>query len=124
MQQEANFVANLRPRLTDLGIKTILFVGLKQLLFSPKLLNSEHDFPETYLFDVWRLCSLQRKLRIDAAALCIVAQLRQMLTDFRLAETENGRLALERVVRIFLVMDYGTRVGFFFFWGAEHCFFF
>jgi hypothetical protein len=89
------------------------------LLFWVKLLHNEHDFPETFLFDVWRLCSLQRKMRVDALALCVIAGLKRLLTDSNLMETENGKLAFQRVNQIFLAVDYGTRVRLLYF--GEEC---
>lgn len=101
----------LRPRLTHMGVKKILFSGLEQLLFSKKLLNNEQDFPETYLLDVWRLCSLQRKLRIDAAFVYSSACLKRMLAEYNLATTDTGKLVVERVDQLFMSMEYGVRVS-------------
>jgi hypothetical protein len=102
-------IGDLKPPST-LGARKVIFAGLMGLLFGVKLLHNEHDFPETLLFDVWRLCSLQRKMRVDALALCVIAGLKRLLTDSRQLETANGKLAIERVNRIFLAVDYGTRV--------------
>ena len=107
----ANTLRDLRP-LNSLGMKEVFWTGLRQLLFGPKLLNNEHDLPETYLWDVWRLCSLQRKLRIDASALCWITGLTRELCARTLWDTDNGRLALELAARLFLSVDYGTRVNF------------
>lgn len=107
---------DLKP-LSTLGVRKVIFTGLMSLLFGVKLLHNEQDFPETFLFDVWRLCSLQRKMRIDALALCVIAGLKHLLTDSNLLETENGKLAFERVNQIFLAVDYGTRVRLLYFGG-------
>jgi hypothetical protein len=116
IEMDQSIIRDFKP-LTALGVKKVLFVGLiYQLLLGLKLLHNEHDFPETYLFDVWRLCSLQRKLRIDASALCVIPGLRRWLNSVNLLETDNGRLALERVTKLFLSVDYGMRVSLFCFW--------
>jgi hypothetical protein len=115
---------DLRPRLTFIGVKKVLFTGLMQLLMSKRLLNNEVDFPEIYLLDVWRLCSMQRKLRIDAAAICVAGYLRKKILEeeeyYRLDddddETRRRRsgagklLLLERVDQLFMSIDYGVRV--------------
>ena len=115
IEVDQSIIRDLKP-LTSLGAKKVLFAGLVGMLLGLKLLHNEHDFPETYLFDVWRLCSLQRKLRIDASALCIIPGLRRWLVGVNLLETDNGRLALERVTKLFLSVDYGMRVSLFCFW--------
>ena len=106
---------DLRPRLTFIGVKKVLFTGLMQLLMSKKerLLNNEVDFPEVYLLDVWRLCSMQRKLRVDAAAICVAGYLRRMLEEeYRLDGTSGaGKILLDRVDQLFMSMDYGVRVS-------------
>jgi hypothetical protein len=99
---------NIRP-LTPAGIGIILHIGLHKLIFKKKLLNHEKEFPEILIFDVWRLCSLQRKMRVDAAALCTVTQLQSTLEKLQLSDTDNGVLLMERVTEILLSADYGTR---------------
>lgn len=104
----------LPPRLVDISITKILIIGLSRLMFSEKLLSHEQDFPETYLLDVWRLCSLQRKIRIDAAAICVAMSLNSFLANTKLAETHEGnasKLATQQVVQRFLSIVYGTRVS-------------
>jgi hypothetical protein len=104
---------DLRPRLAFIGVKKVLFTGLMQLLMSKRLLNNEVDFPEIYLLDVWRLCSMQRKLRVDAAAICVAGYLRRMLEEeYRLDGTSGaGKILLDRVDQLFMSMDYGVRVS-------------
>ena len=82
-----------------------------RLIFPLKLLNHEQDFPETFLLDVWRMCSLQRKMRVDAAALAMVVSLKHALAEMQLAQTESGQSALRLVVHLFLSLDYGIRVS-------------
>ena len=105
---------DLRPRLAFIGVKKVLFTGLMQLLMSKELLlNNEVDFPKVYLLDVWRLCSMQRKLRVDAAAICVAGYLRRMLEEeYRLDGTSGaGKILLDRVDQLFMSMDYGVRVS-------------
>jgi hypothetical protein len=109
VEQDQSMAGDLKP-LSTLGARKVIFTGLMSLLFGVKLLHNEQDFPETFLYDVWRLCSLQRKMRVDALALCVIAGLKRLLTDSNLMETENGKLAFQRVNQIFLAVDYGTRV--------------
>jgi hypothetical protein len=99
-------MAELTP-LTTMGAVKVLYVGLDRLVFhSDDVLNNERDFPETFLLDVWRLCSLQRKIRVDVAAVCMLSNLRLLL----LTEPEEARrLVLESVAQIFLELKYGVR---------------
>jgi hypothetical protein len=82
------------------AVTKILHKGLERLLFSETLLHNEHDFPETYLLDIWRLASLQRKFRVDAAALATVSYLKGMSNSL-----------LESVTQIFMTTKYGERVS-------------
>ena len=100
--------SNIRP-LAPGGVGIVLYIGLHVLLFRRKLLNHEKEFPEILIFDVWRICSLQRKMRIDAAALCTLSRLRAVLIELRLLDTADGKLVMERVVEIFKSIEYGTR---------------
>jgi hypothetical protein len=81
--------------------------GISSLLFSRTFLNNENDFPEILLLDVWRLCSLQRKIRVDAAAMRAMVRLKRVLGD--LHDTDIGRIVSERVAKTFLSVDYGVR---------------
>lgn len=100
--------SNIRP-LTLGGVGIVLYLGLHALLFRRKLLNHEKEFPEILVFDVWRICSLQRKMRIDAAALCTIARLNAALIELHLHDTDNGKLVMERVIQLFKSIEYGTR---------------
>jgi hypothetical protein len=106
-------MADLRP-LSARGIGRVLYRGFEQLVFSSKdLLCNEHDFPETLLLDVWRLCSLQRKIRIDASAVCTLTTLHSLLTP-------GDNLTLKRVAQLFLSLKYGKRVSCWSVWCAQN----
>ena len=98
-------LAELR-QLTITGIVKVLYTGYNSLLFGAVCLNNEHDFPETLLLDVWRLCSLQRKFRVDVAAVAVLSKLNQRL---RFAEEGQKRAVLESVALIFMELSYGVR---------------
>ena len=100
--------SNIKP-VTPLGVSILLFVGLFRLVFSDNLLNHEQEFPEILIFDVWRICSLQRKMRIDAASLCTMDRLSSVLVELKLLDTIDGQRAAETVIRILKSIDYGTR---------------
>ena len=100
--------SNIKP-VTPLGVSILLFVGLFRLVFSDNLLNHEQEFPEILIFDVWRICSLQRKMRIDAASLCTMDRLSSVLAELKLLDTIDGQRAVETVIRILKSIDYGTR---------------
>jgi hypothetical protein len=100
--------SQIKP-LTPLGVGILLFIGLFRLVFSDNLLNHEQEFPEILIFDVWRICSLQRKMRIDAASLCTMDRLSSVLTELELLDTVNGQRAVETVIQILKSIDYGTR---------------
>ena len=103
-------MADLRP-LTNASVEKVFHAGMSLLMSSRKMLNNEQDFPEVLLLDVWRLCSIQRKMRVDCAVLGTVGFLSKMLVDYNLSDTDNGKLLLERVVQLFLSIDYGSRVS-------------
>ncbi len=55
---------------------------------------------------------MQRKMRVDAAAVGAIGCLKRMLSEFKLTETDLGKLALERVDQVFMsMMEYGARVS-------------
>ena len=82
------------------AVTKILHKGLEQLLFGETLLHNEHDYPETYLLDTWRLASLQRKFRVDAAALATVSYLKGISHGLS-----------ERVIPVFMTTKYGEWVS-------------
>jgi hypothetical protein len=97
-------LSELRP-LSAMGSAKVLYSGYDRLVFK-SIHNNEHDFPETFLLDVWRLCSLQRKFRVDFAAVCMLSNLSILLFHCKPVE----RLSiLERVSQIFQKLAYDSR---------------
>lgn len=84
----------------------MLYYGFKYILFRSSVCNNERDFPETLLFDTWTLCSLQRKLRVDMAALCTASHVQALYENLGL----DGTSAVACVVQTFLSVAYGERV--------------
>ena len=97
-------LSELRP-LSAMGAVNVLYSGYDRLIFK-SIFNNEQDFPETLLLDVWRICSLQRKFRVDFAAVCMLSNLSMLMFHIEPAE----RLSiLECVSQIFLELAYGSR---------------
>ncbi len=89
----------------------VLYYGFGQLLFNRAFLNHEREFPETLLFDVWKLCSLQRKFRVDVAAVCTANHVQRLLVNLGLGESDCRAAAMKCVVDNFLAVSYGARVS-------------
>ena len=97
--------------LTPMSLTKVLYYGFKQILFSPMVNNNECDLPETLLFDTWALCSLQRKFRVDVAALCTAMHVQWLLGSFSLETSGIRDKAIQCVIRNFLAVSYGERVS-------------
>jgi hypothetical protein len=95
--------------LTHMSLVKVLYYGFKQILFSPMVCNNECDLPETLLFDTWTLCSLQRKFRIDIAALCTAMNVQWLLVSLGLETSDVRDKAIKCVMRNFLAVRYGER---------------
>ena len=91
-------------------VKKVLYYGFKQLLFNQAILNNEQEFPETLIFDVWKLCSLQRKFRVDIAAVCTANHVQWLLVNLGLGESDCRDAAMKCVINNFLAVTYGERV--------------
>ena len=96
--------SELRPLTTTMGIVKVLFTGFDFLVFGDRLQNNECDFPETLLLDVWRLCALQRKMRVDAVAVMLLCGLGEMLVDW----PAKG-VVFEKITKVLLELRYGGR---------------
>jgi hypothetical protein len=94
-----------------MSLTKVLYYGFKQILFSPMVNNNECDLPETLLFDTWALCSLQRKFRVDVAALCTAMHVQWLLGSFSLETSAIRDKAIQCVIRNFLAVSYGERVS-------------
>ncbi len=96
--------------LTSCSLQRVLYYGFRNIIFSEKFINNETDLPETLLFSVWRLCALQRKFRVDIAALCTLSQIQWMLVNLGLIDCRDQ--AMQCILRNFMSLEcYGKRVG-------------
>ena len=98
--------------LTPMSLTKVLYYGFKRILFSEAVYNNECDFPETLLFNTWTLCSLQRKFRVDVAALCTAMNVQWLLVTMGLETTDVRDMAFRCVMQNFLSVSYGERVSF------------
>jgi hypothetical protein len=92
------------PMTTTMGVVKVLYVGFDTLVFGAELLNNERDFPETLLLDVWRLCSLQRKIRVDVIALGMLFDASRLV-----ARWPDGQDTLRKTAKLLLELEYGVR---------------
>jgi hypothetical protein len=104
MESKVIAPSELRPLTTTMGIIKVLFTGFDFLVFGDRLQNNECDFPETLLLDVWRLCALQRKMRVDAVAVMLLCGLGEMLVDW----PAKG-VVFKKVTKVLLELRYGVR---------------
>jgi hypothetical protein len=104
MASGAVALSELRPITTTVGVVKLLYVGFDILMFGDDLLNNECDFPETLLLDVWRFCALQRKIRVDIAAVVVLIGLEKLLEG-----RPDAKDTLGKVAAILLQVKYGVR---------------
>jgi hypothetical protein len=108
---EKDFIT-VGPTMSTENVRKVLYYGFRQLLlFSRTILNHEQEFPETLLFDVWKLCSLQRKFMVDIAAVCTANHVWWLLVNLGLGESDCRNAAMKCVVNNFLAVCYGARVS-------------
>jgi hypothetical protein len=97
-------LSELRPITTMVAVINVLFVGFDALVFGDALLCNECNFPETLLLDVWRLCALQRKIRVDLAAVMVLDGLDKLLVGR--PEVED---TLAKAAAVLMELKYGVR---------------